>query len=100
KYPQSHVALDALTRRDERRTKLVQQGLGETRPVIRNLDLRPLRGPACGDQDLGIGERNGILNDVPDALYDLRAAQLDRRGGRHALADRSGFERNRDALAL
>src|ERR1044072_3083770 len=85
--PQAHVAFDPLTGRDEGRTEVVQQGFGEARSVIGYLDLRPFGGPACRDMDLAIGERDGVPHDVPDALHDLGAAQLDRRGGRHPLAD-------------
>src|SRR6478735_2018862 len=62
--PQTHVAFDALPSRDERRAEFVQQRLGEARPVIRNLDLRPFGGPACGDMDLVVGERHGVPHDV------------------------------------
>src|SRR5258707_590490 len=97
---QAHMSFLALARRNEGRSQFVEQRLREARPVVGDLDLRPLARPARDDGDFAPCERDGVLHDVADALHDLRAAHLDRRRGRHAIADRPGLEGDGDVFAL
>src|SRR5476651_1995019 len=97
--PQPHMAFHTLAGGNEGRAELVEQCLGKARPVVGNLDLGPFGRPARGDVDFMARERHGVLHDIADALHDLRTAHLDRRGVRHALADRAGLEGDGDAVA-
>ena len=99
--PQSHVPFLALARGNEGRARA--RPAGPRRSPGRRRRPRPptIRSSSASRSCTSrVREGHGVLHDVSDALHDLGTAHLDRRGGRHALADRPGLEGDRDAVAL